>query len=72
MRSPRAVFVNVEIMRAFVRLRHVFESNAELSRKLDELEKKYDARFSVVFRAIRQLMAAPARTTRIGFRPQRS
>jgi hypothetical protein len=54
--SPRAVLVNVEIMRAFVRLRQLLETNADLARKLDKLEKKYDAQFKVVFDAIRSLM----------------
>jgi hypothetical protein len=58
--SDRAVAVNIEIMRAFVRLRQMLLSNAELSRRLDALEKKYDAQFRVVFDAIRQLMAPPA------------
>ena len=59
LRSKRAVLVNVEIMRAFVRLRQILASNAELARKLEALEKKYDAQFKVVFDAIRQLMAPP-------------
>ena len=54
--SPRAVRVNIEIMRAFVRLRQWLASNAELARKLAELEQKYDVQFRVVFDAIRQLM----------------
>jgi len=54
--SPRAVRVNIEIMRAFVRLRKILTSHAELARKLETLEKKYDAQFKVVFDAIRQLM----------------
>jgi hypothetical protein len=69
LRSPRAVRVNVEIMRAFVRLRRMLASNAELGRRLDELEKKYDAQFKVVFDAIRALMAPPRAQRRpIGFR----
>jgi chromosome condensin MukBEF ATPase and DNA-binding subunit MukB len=68
LRSPRAVQVNVEIMRAFVRLRQLLQGNAELARKLDELEKRYDAQFSAVFVAIRQLMAPPnTEKKRIGF-----
>jgi hypothetical protein len=62
LRSPQAVAVNVEIMRAFVRLRAMLVSHAELSRRLDELEQKYrehDKHFAVVFDAIRQLMAPP-------------
>jgi hypothetical protein len=54
--SPRAVGVNIEIMRAFVRLRQLLASHANLARKLEALEKKYDAQFRVVFDAIRQLM----------------
>jgi hypothetical protein len=68
LRSPRAVEVNIEIMRAFVRLRQMLQENADLARELAALENKYDASFSVVFDAIRQLMAPPARTRRrIGF-----
>lgn len=57
--SPRAIQVNIEIMRAFVRLRAMLASHAELARKLEALERKYDAQFKVVFDAIRQLMAPP-------------
>ena len=59
LRSPRAVAANIEIMRAFVRLRRMLSSNADLARKLDALEKKYDAQFKVVFDAIRELMSYP-------------
>jgi hypothetical protein len=59
LRSPRAVQVNIAIMRAFVRLRELLLSNADLARKLAELERKYDAQFKGVFDAIRQLMAPP-------------
>ena len=52
LRSQRAVQVNVEIMRTFVRLRRLLASHANLQRKLDELEKKYDEKFRVVFEAI--------------------
>ena len=55
--SERAIKVNIEIMRAFVRLRRILASHADLARKLETLEKKYDAQFKVVFDAIRQLMA---------------
>jgi hypothetical protein len=68
--SPRAVQVNIEIMRAFVRLRGMLHANADLARKLEALEKRYDAQFRVVFQAIRELMAPPPRPAkRIGFRP---
>ena len=69
LRSQRAIRVNIEIMRAFIRLRQMLASHAELARKLDALEKKYDAQFKVVFEAIRQLMAPPEPKRRaIGFR----
>ena len=70
LRSKRAIQVNIEIMRAFVRLRRMLASNKELARRLEALEKKYDAQFKVVFDAIRQLMAPqePQRPKRrIGF-----
>lgn len=68
LRSQRAVQVNVAIMRTFVRLREMLLSNADLARKLNALEKKYDAQFKVVFDAIRELMTPPEPTRRqIGF-----
>jgi hypothetical protein len=72
LRSPRAVAVNIEIMRAFVRLRQMLASHADLARRLDELENKYDHNFRVVFDAIRQLMTpseAPKKPP-IGFHSQ--
>jgi hypothetical protein len=67
--SQRAIQVNIEIMRAFIRLRQMLASHVELARKLDALEKKYDAQFKQVFEAIRQLMAPPEPNRRpIGFR----
>ena len=57
LRSDRAVHVNIEIMRAFVRLRELLASNADLNRKLAALERRYDAQFKGVFDAIRQLMS---------------
>ena len=66
--SERAIKVNIEIMRAFVRLRQILASNKELAKRLDELEKKYDAQFRVVFEAIRELMKPPETKKRpIGF-----
>jgi hypothetical protein len=66
--SKRAVHVNLEIMRTFVRLRRMLSANVELARKLETLEKKYDAQFRVVFDAIRELMApTPPKTRPIGF-----
>jgi len=69
LRSKRAVRVNVEIMRTFVRLRRILAENAAIARRLDELEKKHDAQFKVVFDAIRQLMQPPSspKRRRIGF-----
>lgn len=69
LRSSRAIQVNIEIMRAFIRLRQMLASHAELARKFDALEKKYDTQFKEVFEAIRQLMAPPEPKQRaIGFR----
>ena len=66
--SKRAVQVNFEIMRTFVRLRKMLLSNKDLSRRLDEIEKKYDSQFKIVFDAIRQLMAPETKQKhRIGF-----
>ena len=68
LKSRRAIQVNIEIIRAFVRLRQMLAANAELARKLEALEKKYDAQFKVVFDAIRQLMTPPEPNKRkIGF-----
>ena len=69
LRSDRAVQVNVEIMRAFVRLRQMLASNKKLEQKLGELEQKYDEQFKIVFDAIRQLMTPPdpKQKRRIGF-----
>lgn len=70
LRSSRAVSVNIEIMRAFVKLREMLTTHAELVRKLSELERKYDSQFKAVFDAIRSLMAPPtAQQKRIGFNP---
>ncbi len=69
LRSKSAVAVNIEIMRAFVRLREILSSHAELTKRLDELEQKYDQQFRAVFDAIRQLMIPPVtpKKERIGF-----
>lgn len=66
--SERAILVNVEIMRAFVRLRQMLVSHADLARKLAALEKKYDSQFKVIFDAMREMMAPPVPKKRpIGF-----
>jgi hypothetical protein len=71
LRSDRAVQVNIEIMRAFVRLRQMLQANDELAKKLAALERKYDAKFRIVFDAIRDLMEPPAKMKKqIGFRKE--
>jgi phage regulator Rha-like protein len=67
--SERAIEVNVAIMRAFVKLREMIATHKDLAKRLDDLEKKYDSHFKVVFDAIRQLMMPPEKKKRsIGFR----
>ena len=69
LRSKRAVLVNVEIMRTFVRLRRLLAAHADLQQRLDQLESKYDAKFRIVFDAIRELMIPPRKDRKqIGFR----
>ncbi len=71
--SRRAVQVNIEIMRAFVRLRAMASSVKDIARKLDALERKYDVQFKIVFDAIRKLMApSEGSKLRIGFHPDKS
>ena len=71
LRSKRAVRVNIEIMRAFVRLRLMLQANTVLARQLRDLEKKYDSQFKIVFDAIKQLMAPPAKKqSKIGFKAE--
>ncbi len=69
--SDRAIRVNIEIMRAFTRLRRMLASHSDLLRRLDEMEKKYDAQFRAVFEAIRELMTPPPEPPKgpIGFQP---
>jgi hypothetical protein len=68
LRSPRAVQVNIAIMRAFVQLRELLATNRDLARRLDELESQYDDQFRAVFDAIRELMRPPDKPRpRIGF-----
>lgn len=70
LRSDRAVKVNIAIMRTFVKLRRMLASHAELSKKLEELENKYDKKFAIVFDAIRQMMVEDDQNENpIGFRP---
>jgi hypothetical protein len=65
--SPRAIKVNVAIMRAFVQLRRLADTHKDLAERIAAMEKKYDAQFSVVFKAIKQLLQPPI-TRAIGFR----
>ncbi|HET7212834.1 MAG TPA: ORF6N domain-containing protein [Terriglobia bacterium] len=70
LRSKQAVEVNIAIMRAFVKLREMLASNQELARRLQQMEKNYDAKFKIVFDLIRELMKPPDKTRRaIGFGP---
>jgi hypothetical protein len=66
--SQRAVQASVQVVRAFIQLRRMFASNAELVRKLEKLEKKYDRQFKIVFDTIRELMIPPGKPKVIGFR----
>jgi len=67
--SERAVRVNIQIMRTFTQLREMLAGNKELRRKIEELEKKYDRQFQIVFKAIKELLEPPARKSKgpIGF-----
>ena len=69
LKSERAIAVNVEIMRSFVKLRSMLSEHVDMKRKLSQLEKKYDEKFRVVFDAIHELMTPPepAKKRRIGF-----
>ena len=70
LRSKRAVEVNIAIMRTFVQLRRLMDTNRDLARKIEALEKKYDEQFAEVFAAIKELVAPPAPPQRqIGFHP---
>jgi len=68
LRSQRAVEVNIAIMRTFVQLRRLMDSNRDLAQKIGEMEAKYDGQFRIVFDAIRQLITPPAQPSReLGF-----
>ena len=68
--SERAILVNIQIMRAFTQLRRMLLTNKDLKRKIEEMEKKYDKQFIIVFQAIKQLLEPPPvkPKQRIGFR----
>lgn len=66
--SKRAIDVNIAIMRTFVKLRRILESNTKLAEKLDEMEKQYDKQFQIVFEALSELIAQPeTKSKQIGF-----
>lgn len=68
--SQRAILVNIEIMRTFTRLREMLTNHKELKRKIQEMEKKYDYQFKVVFDAIKELLEPPAKPKEpMGFHP---
>jgi len=68
LKSSRAVAVSVAVVRAFVRLRHAVAGQADLARKVDELERRYDGQFAAVFDALREILEpVPAERPRIGF-----
>ena len=69
LRSTKAIEVNIAIMRTFVKLRRLMESNSELRRKIEDLEKKYDEQFQVVFKVIKSLLSEKSKPRNpIGFR----
>ena len=72
--SPMAVRASIQVTRAFIRLRQAIASNVEMAHRLDELERKYDAQFKVVFDAIRQLMEPTPELPkgRIGFQKRKT
>ena len=68
--SERAIQVNIQIMRAFSYLREMLETHTDLKRKIEEMEKRYDGQFRVVFKALRKLLYTPRKPKRmIGFHP---
>lgn len=71
--SERAIQVNIQIMRTFTKLRELMATHADLRRKIESMEKKYDHQFQVVFDAIKQLLDPPTQTKRkIGFHPDQT
>jgi hypothetical protein len=69
LRSKRAITVNIEIMRAFVRLREIISSHKMLTKRLEQLEQKYDKQFKIVFEALRQIIETPKKPRHpIGFK----
>ncbi|MFA5339893.1 MAG: ORF6N domain-containing protein [Candidatus Omnitrophota bacterium] len=69
--SERAIMANIQIMRAFVQLRHLLLTSSDLRRKIEAMEKKYDKQFAIVFQAIKELFEPPEKPKRqIGFRAE--
>ena len=69
--SERAIQVNIQIMRAFTKIREMLQTHKELWRKIEEMEQKYDQQFRVVFKALKELLEPPEKPKqKIGFRPQ--
>ena len=70
--SPRAVEMSIFVVRAFVKLREMLSSHKDLKRKIEEMEKKYDSQFKIVFNAIKELMSPPEKPIRkIGFKTEK-
>jgi phage regulator Rha-like protein len=70
--SERAIQVNIQIMRTFTKIREMLISHKDLKQKIEEMEKKYDAQFKIVFNAIKELMSAPEKPLRkIGFKVEK-
>ena len=69
--SEAAIRASIQIVRTFIRLRELLATHRELARKLEQMEKKYDAQFKAIFDVIEQLMEPPEKTERkpIGFAP---
>ncbi|MFC1770768.1 ORF6N domain-containing protein [Candidatus Margulisiibacteriota bacterium] len=65
--SERAIKVNIQIMRTFVKLRELLTGHKELRQKIEEMEQKYDQQFRIVFEAIRELLVNPEQPKKIGF-----
>ena len=67
--SEMAIQVNIQIMRTFTKIREMLSSHKDLKRKIEEMEKKYDSQFKIVFNAIKELMTLPEKQVRkIGFK----
>ena len=73
LRSERAVKADIAIMRAFVRLREMLATHEELRQKIEQMEKRYDAKFQIVFATIKEMLETPVKPKRpIGFIPKKA